>query len=268
MTVADSNAPNPTAPNESPERTITAVFSEREQIDSVIRRLIDRGISRDHISVIGKNFHSDTRIGGFLTKRDVILGGLKQGGIFGSLFGSVLGLLTGVGVLFIPFVGTVVAAGPIGAVLLGAASGALAGAAGGGLASALVTLGMPEDKAAIYQTSLESGDFLIMVEVPESKTGEIQLLLENAGAKEVSTINSALPRQRTGTIEDPAHLSPEVRSHLSEAAQKVYIERYNAALAESNDESKAEHAAWATIHQLFQEDEQGIWSQPNVPQPT
>lgn len=106
------------------ERTVSAIFKEKEQVDNVIRRLLDRGVSRDDISVIGKNFHSETRIAGFLTKKDVILGGLKQGAIFGSLFGSALGLLTGVGVLFVPFVGTLVAAGPIGAALLGAATGA------------------------------------------------------------------------------------------------------------------------------------------------
>jgi hypothetical protein len=106
------------------ERTISAVFKEQKQIDDVIRRLIDRGVSRDHISVMGRNFQSETRIAGFISKRDVILGGLRTGAIFGSLFGSFLSLLSGVGVLFIPFVGPIVAAGPIGALLLGAASGA------------------------------------------------------------------------------------------------------------------------------------------------
>lgn len=162
------------------ERTVSAIFKEKEQVDNVIRRLLDRGVSRDDISVIGKNFHSETKIAGFLTKKDVILGGLKQGAIFGSLFGSALGLLTGVGVLFVPFVGTLVAAGPIGAALLGAATGAIAGSAGAGLASALATLGMPEDKATIYQTRIEAGDFMVGVEVPANKSGEIQLLLESA----------------------------------------------------------------------------------------
>jgi hypothetical protein len=103
------------------ERTISAVFKEQKQIDEVIRRLIERGVSSDHISVMGRNFQSETRIAGFISKRDVILGGLRTGAIFGSLFGSFLSLLSGVGVLFIPFVGPIVAAGPIGAVLLGAA---------------------------------------------------------------------------------------------------------------------------------------------------
>ena len=244
------------------ERTVSAVFKEEEQLDGVIRRLLDRGVSRDHISVMGKNFQSKTRIAGFITKKNVILGGLRSGAIFGSLFGSFLALLTGVGLLFIPFVGTVVSAGPLGAALLGAASGAIAGSAGAGLVSALVTLGMPEDKATIYQTRVEAGEFLVMAEVPADRSGEFQLLLESAGGQEVSVSEMTLPRAVKGRCNSPADLSPEVRSHLSAEAQKTFIESYNAAFDETNDSIQAEHTAWDAIHQQYEEDESGVWGKP------
>lgn len=246
------------------ESTVSAVFQKQDQIDSAVRRLLDRGVSRDHISVMGNNFKSETRIAGFITKKDVILGGLRSGAAFGSLFGSVLGLLTGVGVLFIPFVGSVVAAGPIGGALLGAASGALAGSAGAGLASFFATLGMSEDKAAVYQTRLQAGEFILMAEVPADRTGEFRLLLESAGGEEVEVSNTTLPRACTEGCNSPEDLAPEVRSHLSEEAQKIYVERYKAALNETNDETKAEQAAWETIHQQFDEDENGVWSKQKV----
>jgi cation transport regulator ChaB len=262
MTAVDTAASQPTG--STAERTVTAIFKEREQIDNVIRRLLDRGISRDDISVVGKNFHSETKIAGFITKKDVILGGLRQGGIFGSIFGSALALLSGVGVLFVPFVGTVVAAGPIGAALLGAASGAIAGAAGAGLVSAFVAWGMPEEKAAIYQTRIEAGDFMVAAEVPADKTGEIQLLLESAGGEEVHTNETTLPRKRSGQLESPSDLSPEVRSHLSEDAQRLFIANYNSALAESGDEAKADHHAWDMVTQQFEQDENGVWSKSKM----
>ena len=246
------------------ERTVSAVFKEEEQLDNVVRRLMDRGVPQDHISVMGKNFQSNTRIAGFISKRDVIFGGLRSGALFGSLFGSFLGLLTGVGVLFIPFVGTVVAAGPLGALLLGAASGAIAGSAGAGLVSALVAWGMPEEKATIYQTRVEAGEFLVMAEVPADKTGEYQLLLESAGGEEVHTTEMTLPRPCPGKCNEPSDLSPEVRSHLSEDAQKTFIERYNAEYDQSEDPVKAEHAAWDAIHQQYEEDENGFWSKQKV----
>ncbi|MBD0343566.1 MAG: ChaB family protein [Coleofasciculus sp. Co-bin14] len=246
------------------ERTVSGVFKEQEQVDHVVRRLIDRGVSQDHISVMGKNFQSQTRIAGFISKRDVIFGGLRSGALFGSLFGSFLGLLTGVGVLFIPFVGTVVAAGPLGALLLGAASGALAGSAGAGLVSALVTLGMPEDKAAIYQTRVEAGEFLVMAEVPAERSGEFQLLVESAGGQEVHISEMTLPRACPGKCNNLTDLSPEVRSHLSEDAQNTFIERYNAEFDKTEDPTKAEQAAWEAIHQQYEEDENGVWSKQKV----
>lgn len=246
------------------ERTVSGVFKQEEQIDDVVRRLLERGVAEDHISVMGKNFQSKTRITGFISKKDVILGGLRTGGLFGSFFGSVLALLTGVGALWIPFVGWVVAAGPIGAVLLGAAGGALAGGAGAGLISALVTLGMPEDKATVYQTRLEAGEFLVMAEVPADKSGEIMLLMQSAGGEEVHINEMTLPHPCPGRCSDTNDLSPEVRSHLSEDAQKIFIQGYNAVLDETNDPLKAEQAAWDTIHQQYEEDENGVWSKQKV----
>ncbi|HEY9609805.1 ChaB family protein [Allocoleopsis sp.] len=246
------------------ERTVSAVFKEQEQLDQVVRRLMDRGVPQDHISVMGKNFQSKTRIAGFITKRDVIFGGLRSGAVFGSLFGSFLALLTGVGVLFIPFVGPVVAAGPLGALLLGAASGAIAGSAGAGLVSALVAWGMPEDKATIYQTRVEAGEFLVMAEVPANKSGEFQLLLESAGGEEVHITEMTLPRACPGRCNEARDLSPEVRSHLSQEAQRTFIERYNTVFDETEDPMKAEQAAWETVHQQYEEDEHGVWSKQKV----
>ncbi|HEY9829057.1 MAG TPA: ChaB family protein [Stenomitos sp.] len=246
------------------ERTVSAVFKEQEQLDQVVRRLMDRGVPQDHISVMGKNFQSKTRIAGFITKRDVVFGGLRSGAVFGSLFGSFLALLTGVGVLFIPFVGPVVAAGPLGALLLGAASGAIAGSAGAGLVSALVAWGMPEDKATIYQTRVEAGEFLVMAEVPANKSGEFQLLLESAGGEEVHISDMTLPRACPGRCNEARDLSPEVRSHLSDEAQRTFMERYNTVFDDTEDPMKAEQAAWETVHQQYEEDENGVWSKQKV----
>ena len=246
------------------ERTISAVFKEQKQIDDVIPRLLERGIPSDHISVMGRNFQSETRIAGFISKRDVILGGLRTGAVFGSLFGSFLSLLTGVGVLFIPFVGPIVAAGPIAAVLLGAASGAIAGSAGAGLVSVLTTLGMSEDKATVYQTRLQAGEFLLLIEIPNDRSGEFQLLLESAGAEEIHTIQKILAHPCPGQCNSPEDLSPEIRAHLSPEAQQIFIERHNAILSETNDEFTAEQSAWDKVHEEFDEDQNGVWSKAKV----
>lgn len=248
----------------TPERTVSAIFKQQEQVDAVVRRLLDRNVPRDYISVMGRDFQSQTRISGFVTKKDVILGGLRTGAIFGSLFGSLFSLLTGVGVLFIPFIGSVVSAGPLGAVLLGAASGALAGSAGAGLVSVFVALGMPEEKAAIYQTRLEAGEFVVLAEVPAEQVGEFQMLLESAGGEEMHTGDRPLPRACEGECNSPEDLAPEVRAHLSEPAQQAFIRHYNRELKSSADEVSAERAAWGAIEREYEEDENGVWSKQKV----
>lgn len=248
------------------ECTITAVYKKEQQVDQVIRRLLDEGVSQERLSMMGRDFESNTRIAGFMSKRDVVLGGLRTGAIFGSLFGSLLGLLTGIGVLFIPFIGSIVAAGPIGATLFGAASGAIAGSAGAGLASILATLGMEADKATIYQTRLKAGDFLVMAEVPATRSADIQQLMEGLGGEEVYVTNVALTGSRAcvGHCTHLEDLSPEVRSHLSPEAQKIFVARYNIIFEQTEDHIKAEQAAWEAIHQECQEDETGFWSKPKA----
>ncbi len=246
------------------ERTISAILKTESDVDRVVRRLLDRGVERDYVSVMGKDFQSQTRISGFITKKDVILGGLRTGALFGSLFGTLLSLLTGVGVLFIPFVGSVVAAGPISSVLLGAATGAIAGGAGAGLASALATLGMPEDKATLYETRVKAGEFLLLVETPADRTGEYQALIESEGGEAVHVKEGALPRPCAGRCNDASDLSPEIRTHLSEAAQETFVEHYNHAIDADKDEVEAEQIAWQVVRDQFDEDENGVWSKQKV----
>jgi cation transport regulator ChaB len=123
---------------------------------------------------------------------------------------------------------------------------------------------MPEDKAAVYATRLQAGEFIVMVEVPADKTGEIQMLLESSGGEEVHAAEMKLPRACNGRCESLADLSPEIRSHLSQEAQQTFMERYNASFDDSDDRDQAEQAAWQAIHEQYEEDENGVWSKAKV----
>jgi cation transport regulator ChaB len=122
---------------------------------------------------------------------------------------------------------------------------------------------MPEEQATLYQTRLQAGEFVMMLEVPSDRTGEYKLLLESAGGKDIHTNDSPLPRAAE-KCNSPADLSPEVRSHLSEEAQIVFVSSYGVALNETNDDVKAEQAAWADVQKRFDEDESGVWSKVKV----
>lgn len=243
-----------------PEKCVSAAFKDEKKLHDAIERLLNRGVPKERISIIGRNFQSEARITGFLTHKEMILDGVASGAIYGSLFGSVLSLLTGVGVLFIPFLGAVVAAGPLGAALLGATSGALYGALGAGLGSALMSLGMPQEKAAIYQTRVQAGEFLLAVEVPADKAGETFLLLQSAGGEEAAITDMQIPSQPEGELTTRDQLSPEIKADLSEEAQQAFLESYNQNLSQSQEKTNALIQAWEHIKRLFDRDEKGIFS--------
>ena len=100
----------------------------------------------------------------------------------------------------------------------------------------------------------------MLVEVPADQTGEYRLLLEAAGGEDLHQSDIILPKPCPGRCNGIEDLSPEIRHHLSEEAQKAFIKEYNTVYDETEDEMKAEQAAWSKIHEQFDEDESGLWS--------
>ena len=242
-------------------KSVSAVFKRQEDARNIVQQLVNQDVPKEKISLMGRNFHTETKISGFITKKDIILDGLASGAIYGSLFGSLLTLLTGVGVLFIPFVGTVAAAGPLGAALLGITEGALFGALGAGLGSALISLGMPEDKAAIYQTRLQAGEFLLVAEVAEEKAEDIVSLLEGAGGEEVAVTDMVIPQQPDGELSSSDDISPEMKANMSEEAQKTFVDAHNESLRSEEPDENAIHKAWDKVKETFDRDEKGNYAQ-------
>ena len=105
--------------------------------------------------------------------------GATAGGVTGLGVGAAVGWLAGIGALAIPGVGPFIAAGPIMAVLGGAALGT----ATGGIIGALVGMGIPEFEAKRYDAKIREGNILISVHTEDSKQRDI--------AKEVFKRNHA-----------------------------------------------------------------------------
>jgi len=115
----------------------------------------------------------------------------------GGLLGGALGWLAGIGVLAIPGVGPLIAAGPI----LAALSGAAVGAALGGVTGALVGMGMPEYEAKRYEGKIREGNILISVHTEDSRERDrAKEIFEHAAATDISaTGESAPPKQRAAS---------------------------------------------------------------------
>ncbi|MGE4079743.1 MAG: hypothetical protein AB7F22_29750 [Reyranella sp.] len=92
----------------------------------------------------------------------------------GGVLGGSAGFLAGLGLLAIPGLGPVVAAGWLASTAVGAA----AGAAAGGLVGALVGVGLSHDEANAYAETIRRGGTLVSVRVRPGDIAQVRAILD------------------------------------------------------------------------------------------
>lgn len=138
---------------------ITALFNDRDDAENAYQELLNRGYTRDDISVL---MSEDTRNTYQTTDTETELGskaaeGTGVGAAVGGTLGAIIGAIAAIGTsVLLPGLGLIVA-GPLAAALVGAG----AGGATGGLVGALIGAGIPEETAATYETGLREGGIVL-----------------------------------------------------------------------------------------------------------
>lgn len=99
----------------------------------------------------------------------------------GAAIGGLGGVLVGLGVLAVPGIGPLLAAGP----LAGALGGLLAGGAAGGVIGGLSAIGVPEEYARDYAARIEQGHTLVSVRTDEVTADPVERILTVNGAENV-----------------------------------------------------------------------------------
>jgi uncharacterized membrane protein len=139
-------------------KKIVGVFRTEQQAVEAIESLKRQGYRSDEISVVTKNkddMASVERETGSKAPE-----GVATGAAAGGMLGGAAGLLAGLGLLAVPGIGPILAAGPIATTLTGLAVGAGAG----GLVGGLIGLGIPEDEANRYNDYVNEGNILVLVD--------------------------------------------------------------------------------------------------------
>ncbi|MDZ4392118.1 hypothetical protein, partial [Cypionkella sp.] len=96
--------------------------------------------------------------------------GTATGAGIGAAIGGGAGLLAGLGMLAIPGVGPLVAAGWLAATAVGAAGGAVAG----GTVGAIVDLGLSEEDTPVFSEAMRRGSVAVSVQFPESSRSAVE----------------------------------------------------------------------------------------------
>ncbi|MCX5580495.1 general stress protein [Kaistia terrae] len=155
--------------------TISGLFDTHADATAAVRDLQAFGIPHDDISVVASNVDADT------DSSDVAVDASAGAGL-GAAFGGLGGLLAGLGIVAIPGVGPVVAAGWLIATAAGAAAGAVVGGAAGGIVGALTDSGVPERDAHVYAEGVRRGGTLVTARVADDKSELARGILHNARA--------------------------------------------------------------------------------------
>lgn len=140
--------------------TVTGLFDNYDDARRAVDALEEAGVASSDISIISNN---ETVDNGNLAAE-----GAGTGAGIGAVAGGAGGLLAGLGLVAIPGVGPVVAAGWLAATLAGAAAGAAVGGAAGGIIGALTDSGVPEQEAEFYAESLRRGGTVVIARVNEA----------------------------------------------------------------------------------------------------
>jgi len=161
--------------------TITRLYQSHAEARSVVEALEAADVGSRNISVVASNaddWHKDKKPATYPDKdldgRDDRAEAAGAGAGVGAAVGGTVGALTGLGLMAIPGVGPIVAAGWLVATLAGAA----AGGATGGIVGALTQIGSTPEEAEVYAESLRRGGAVVSVRADEKDKGRIAGIMD------------------------------------------------------------------------------------------
>jgi hypothetical protein len=188
-------------------KRVVGLFPTRRSVQQALYELRDAGFPLNRVSVVVRDVQvhesrtaSDRaveidpspeglhkRLGDPL--ESVASEGLTVGALSGGALGGLTGLLVGLGTLAIPGVGPVMLAGATATTIATTLAGSAIGAAAGSLLGALLSLGVSEDQARIYNQRVAQGDYLLIVDCVTEEVPIVETILHRRGIEEYQVYN-------------------------------------------------------------------------------
>lgn len=145
-----------------------AIFSSHDEALEGLEALKSAGINMKHVSLIGKADIIDDKVH---VKSNKAL--IAAPTVAGTIIGTTVGVLTGLGLFAIPGLGVLFGAGAI----IGAFAGFDVGIIAGGLSTVLVELGI-KDETIQYEEHIKEGKFLMFIDGPEDEIERSEAIIE------------------------------------------------------------------------------------------
>ena len=175
-------------------RRAVGMFKTRAEAERVINDLNAAGVNMERVSVVAKDADEVAGVGTGLDKTETEGNhageGATTGALTGGAIGGVGGLLVGLGVLAIPGIGPILLAGAEATAIATTIAGGAIGAAAGGLAGALIGLGIPEERARVYNDRVTAGEYLVMVNSVEADIASAEAIMKRHRVEEFEIYGS------------------------------------------------------------------------------
>jgi hypothetical protein len=165
---------------------VFGIYPTRLSVEEAVDKLRQYGFRNTDISVL---FPENEGTKDFaVEKHTKAPEGTAAGAASGAVIGGAFGWLVGAGMLMVPGLGPVLAAGPIVAALTGVGAGGVVG----GVLGALIGLGIPEYEAKRYEGRIRGGGILLSVHCDSSDWAKkARELLTETGAEDISSSGEA-----------------------------------------------------------------------------
>ena len=175
--------------------TISRLYDNHNDAQRAVGRLESAGVPHSDISIVANNsdswFNADKKVDRDHDGVDDRAEGASKGAGIGAGLGGAAGLMAGLGLLAIPGLGPVVAAGWLAATAVGAA----AGAATGGIVGALTEAGVSEEDAHSYAEGVRRGGTLVSARVADADRSRFDSMLDESA---VNLHDRSAAWQKTG----------------------------------------------------------------------
>lgn len=184
-------------------RTISRLFDDKADAEQAVRELegfdiphSDLSLTRTPTAADEDHFRSDDSLqrGRMRDTVDAVDapnpnhdGDISRGASTGAVLGGVGGLLAGIGLLAIPGLGPVVAAGWLASTAVGAGLGAAGGGATGTIVGLLKSEGHSDDDAQILSESVRRGSVLVSARVSDQMAEQVDAILKSYGGVDAQT---------------------------------------------------------------------------------
>lgn len=153
-------------------KTVIGVYDSHDKAIVAASELKKSGFPASKISIIGKADLVDNHI----HVKSSTAPAVAEASI-GVVTGTVLGILTGVGIFAVPGLGFLFGAGAV----VGAFAGLDFGILAGGITAILTTIGINEVNAVKYEKHLNEGKFLIFANGDENQIEQAKKVLHTQG---------------------------------------------------------------------------------------